>query len=219
MQAATNKVPITDILFDLGRVLVPIDWNMAYTRLAPYLPDRLRLLMETDREAFQNLFLDSATELEMGRLGFDRFHQIVTHVLETRISLEEFHHIWCDIFRLDTRMVRLGRSLSRTYGTWLVSNTSEAHYQWIVTKFPEILFYRDAALSYKLGVMKPAAEYYQKALSLFRLNPASCVFIDDLSENVEGAVQAGMIGIVYKGTDQLLEELHNTGIAVSDLTE
>ena len=217
MQAKTNKVPITDILFDLGRVLVPIDWNLAYTRLASHLPDRLRLLMETDREAFQNLFLDSAIELEMGRLEFGRFHKIVTHALETRISLEEFHHIWCDIFRLDTRMVRLGQSLSRTYGTWLVSNTSEAHYQWIVTKFPEIVFYRDAALSYRLGVMKPAAEYYRKAL--FGVNPASCVFIDDLSENVEGAVRAGMIGIVYEGTDQLLEKLHKIGVAVSDLTE
>jgi putative hydrolase of the HAD superfamily len=175
--------------------------------------------METDREAFQNLFLDSAVELEMGRLEFDRFHEIMTHLLETRISLDEFHHIWCDIFRLDARMVRLGCSLSRTYGTWLVSNTSEAHYQWIVTKFPEILFYRDAALSYRLGVMKPAAEYYRKALSLFGLNPASCVFIDDLSENVEGAVRAGMIGIVYEGTDRLLEELHNIGVAMSDLTE
>lgn len=210
---------ITDILFDLGKVLVPLDWGIAFQRLAPFLPPhRLRLLGE-DPKAFHDLFHDPVLALEKGELDFDGFHTVMCETLEVSMPMERFHFIWCDIFRVNPKVVALGRTLSERYGTWLVSNTSEAHYQWIVGKFPEIVFYRGAALSYELGVMKPDAAYYEKAISLFRVSAQNCVFIDDLAENVEGAVRAGMTGIVYQDTDQLTNELQRLGIDVGGSKE
>lgn len=214
-----NSPEITDILFDLGRVLAPLDWGIAFQRLSAFLPPhRLRLLRE-NRKAFHDLFHDPVLALEKGELDFDGFHSIMCETLDVSLPMERFHLIWCDIFRVNSRMVALGRALSERYGTWLVSNTSEAHYRWIVTRFPEILFYRGAALSYELGVMKPAAAYYEKAVCLFRVSARNCVFIDDLAENVEGAVRAGMTGIVFTDTDQLTGKLRDLGIAVDGSKE
>jgi HAD superfamily hydrolase (TIGR01509 family) len=62
--------------------------------------------------------------------------------------------------------------------------------------------------------MKPAEEYYEKIIEKFGLDPTRCVFIDDLPENVEAAVQAGMWGIIFTGREQLVERLRELGIAL-----
>jgi FMN phosphatase YigB (HAD superfamily) len=210
---------ITDILFDLGKVLVPFDWNVALQRLLAFLPSHRSRLLREDRNAFQRLFHDPAIALEKGEIDFSQFHHVMSEILDVDIPLKQFHLVWCDIFRVNQKMVRLGRALSTQYGTWLVSNTSEAHYRWIIGKFPEILFYRGAALSYEMGVMKPDAQYYEKVILLFRLSASRCVFIDDMPDNVEGAVRAGMVGIVYRNTDQLIKELEHAGVVVNDRKE
>ncbi len=47
----------------------------------------------------------------------------------------------------------------------------------------------------------------------------SAVFIDDLEENVEGAVRAGISGIVFRGRNQLVQQLQNLGVNVPEIEE
>jgi FMN phosphatase YigB (HAD superfamily) len=203
---------INDVLFDLGNVLVRFDWDIALRRLAPYLSPELAGLLRTDKEAFKKLFEEPGMALESGRIDFDEFHTIMSDCLEIKIEKAEFYRIWCDIFRLDVDMAILGEELSKRYGTWLVSNTSEAHYQWIINKFPQILFFRGAALSYELGVMKPSEEYYSRLIQKFGIDPFRAVFIDDIQENVDGAINAGIAGIVFHDKQQLMIELEKLGV-------
>jgi putative hydrolase of the HAD superfamily len=85
-----------------------------------------------------------------------------------------------------------------------------------VETFPEIVFYEGAALSYDLGVMKPTAEFFAEALRRFDIDPSHAVFIDDLEENVEGAIRVGINGIVYKGRAQLVRDLRKIDVMVPD---
>jgi len=203
---------ITDILFDLGNVLVPIDWNRAYARLSPHLPEDLAHVLRTDRPAFENKVKRPCLELETGKIRFSDFCRTVSGTLGMEITEQEFRYIWCDIFDLDRDMVALGRLMAEQYGTWLLSNTSAAHYRWILERFPGVAFYRGAALSYELGVMKPSPAYFTKALDLFGISPAQSVFIDDIEENVEGAVRVGINGIVFKGRRHLVRELEKLDV-------
>jgi len=205
---------ITDIIFDLGNVLVPFDREIAYRRLRRHLsPDMARWLDE-DRAGFEARLKGPAIELETGKIRFAKFRRIVCEVLGINLSPEEFERIWCDMFWMDEGMVLLGEMLSDRYGTWLASNTSKAHYEWIVGRFPRVAFYRDAALSYELGVMKPAKAYYEKSLGRFGVEPKAAVFIDDLAENVAGARAAGINGIIFKGREPLLAELQRLGVEI-----
>ncbi len=97
---------------------------------------------------------------------------------------------------------------------WLASNTSRVHYEYILKMFPQVAFYKGAALSFELGVMKPALAYYRKALAKFGIPPKQAVFIDDLEENVEGAIKAGLMGIVFQDRQQLVKDLRSLGITV-----
>jgi glucose-1-phosphatase len=211
--------PIRHIIFDLGNVLVALDWETAFGRLMPHLPPDMAALLRTDRTAFLGLLHEPGVALETGHIDFREFYRQASALLVISMSFEEFRFVWCDLFRLNTEMVALGEGLSTRYQTWLASNTSRAHFEWIIGRFPRVAFYEGAALSFELGVMKPAREYYEKALTLFGIQDEPAIFIDDLEENVAAARDCGMIGIVFRGKDRLVEELANLGVTVAVPTE
>lgn len=51
------------------------------------------------------------------------------------------------------------------------------------------------------GVRKPHPEIYRRAARALRLPPEECLFIDDLTVNVEGARAVGMAGFRFDVTD------------------
>jgi putative hydrolase of the HAD superfamily len=205
---------IRDIVFDLGKVLCPFDWKIAYRRLLPHLPAEKACLLLQDRKAFEEFFREPSIALETGIIDFGRFQLVIQEALGISLNADEFRLIWCDIFQLDEEMVALGESLSRRYRTWLASNTNQAHYEWILARFPRVAFFRDAALSYELGVMKPHPDYYEKVIRKFEIVPAHSVFIDDLEQNIEGALRAGMNAVLFRGREQLLDDLRRLGVEV-----
>jgi putative hydrolase of the HAD superfamily len=166
-----------------------------------------------------DLVREPSVALETGRIDFHGYRKIVTDILGVELSEQEFRRIWCDIFRADRGMILLGRYLSRHYRTWLASNTSQTHYEWIVESFPEVVFFKDSALSFELGVMKPSREYYRRALNKFGIEAGSALFIDDLKENVDAAVQFGMIGILFRGRVELVQDLKELNVRVPDSKE
>ena len=205
---------VHNIVFDLGNVLIPVDRQRAYKKLAPFLPpDKERLLRE-DTPAFERLLVKPAAALESGKISFDEFQTTIKSTLGIDSNDMDFRSIYCDMFSLNEQMVGLGSELSQQYNTWLASNTSDVHYMWVLERYPEVAFYRSAALSYELGVMKPAAEFYRKAISYFNIDPRRSVFIDDLEDNVAAAIESGMIGIVFKEYDLLIPKLESLGIDI-----
>lgn len=53
-------------------------------------------------------------------------------------------------------------------------------------------------ISGEVGLRKPDPEIYRLAAKLIDAEPSSCVFIDDLKDNVEGAEAVGMTGIHHR---------------------
>lgn len=212
MKSSPNN--ITDILFDLGNVLVPFNWEIAFSRLRPFLPEKVVSLMSKDKKLFKIIFHQAAVDMEMGRIDFSQFAVIFSQSLGLQLSIDSLRDIWCDIFWMDEEMVSLGELLSKKYGTWLVSNTSRVHYQWIVDRFPRVTFFREAALSYEMGIMKPSPLYYQRVIDMFGIDPETSLFIDDLGENVEAARRAGFHAIRFKNRYQLLKDFLKVGIGV-----
>jgi glucose-1-phosphatase len=205
---------IRHIVFDLGNVLVRLDRDTPYRRLTRHLPPDLAALTQGDRIGFDSLVYEPARALETGRIDFAEFHRRVCDILRMSLSLAELRFIWCDMFRMDALMVALGKRLTVAYDTVLASNTSRAHYDWIIGKFPEVAFFRAAALSYELGVMKPDRQYYRRTIRVLNIDPGRSVFIDDLKENVAAAVQCGFRGIVFTGHEPLLKGLEALGVRI-----
>ncbi|XP_074272416.1 flavin mononucleotide hydrolase 1, chloroplatic-like [Silene latifolia] len=66
-----------------------------------------------------------------------------------------------------------------------------------------------------IGKQKPDPEFYSEVLSVLDVEPGSCIFIDDRMKNIEGAVNAGMIGLQFKDADVLRSELLSLGVNIS----
>ena len=64
-----------------------------------------------------------------------------------------------------------------------------------------------AVVSYQIHETKPDAAIYENLLEKYQLNPTECLFFDDRTENVEGAVNVGIAAKRVIGQEQLLEML------------
>jgi putative hydrolase of the HAD superfamily len=98
------------------------------------------------------------------------------------------------------------RSLRGRFKVGLISNAFSGLRPWIVEKkFADVF---DAMIiSAEVGIMKPDARIYRIALEKLGVDASESVFLDDFSENVEGAQAVGMQAIHFTQPDQALEEL------------
>ena len=65
----------------------------------------------------------------------------------------------------------------------------------------------DVVLSGDVGVRKPSRRIYTLAAERLGVDPADCVFVDDLAHNVSGAERVGMSGIHHTDTGATVRQL------------
>ena len=61
--------------------------------------------------------------------------------------------------------------------------------------------------SYEIGASKPDAEFYKRVIDDTKVNPAESLFLDDKTENIDGARQAGFQVCQVCPEDNLREKL------------
>ena len=64
-----------------------------------------------------------------------------------------------------------------------------------------------------LGLRKPGAEIYMKALNITQRDPAECILIDDRDLNLECARELGMNTILFQNVSQFREDLNRFGVS------
>ncbi len=62
--------------------------------------------------------------------------------------------------------------------------------------------------------MKPFARFYEACAEAAGVAAGSCVFIDDMAENVAGAKAAGMQSLQYVDTQGLVAGLRELGVEI-----
>ena len=64
---------ITDIIFDLGKVIVGFDWNITLKKLSQIAPEEVAEFIRRDTPGFMALLADPADCLERGKISFEEF--------------------------------------------------------------------------------------------------------------------------------------------------
>ncbi|KXB50702.1 HAD-IA family hydrolase [Corynebacterium sp. MC-04] len=62
-------------------------------------------------------------------------------------------------------------------------------------------------LSGEVGADKPSEEVFQAAADAIELPLNDCVLVDDSIENVKGAVESGMVGVLYQQFDRTVVQV------------
>ena len=202
---------IRNILFDMGSVLV--DFNpQRFTVEAKLSPADAQLIREELFHSIEWAQLDrgTLTDPELLERMKPRFPERLWPTLERMICR------WDEPPVMVPGMYELVEELSRAgYGLYLLSNAALRHDEYW-PRYPVSRFFGDRLLiSSHEKITKPDPRFYRLALERFGLDPAECVFIDDVPVNAEGAVYCGIGAIVFRDAQRLRRELQARGVRLS----
>ncbi|HEY3250940.1 MAG TPA: HAD family phosphatase [Ignavibacteria bacterium] len=184
---------IKNIIFDLGNVLVDVQ----YERFRKVICSK-----NVTEKQYDDFFLNGNYRImgyESGKINTGEFVSTCINGLNLRMSEQDFSNAFNDMFEEITPMKELVLKLSRdkSHNLFLLSNTSPLHFEHAIKRFDFINSLHSFGLSYELKSLKPEKEIYERAINQFGVNPAECLFIDDLAENCASAEKFGIKTIVY----------------------
>jgi putative hydrolase of the HAD superfamily len=144
---------------------------------------------------------------EIGHTTFTSDH--ISRLIEADIAL------WT---RLNAPMLDWAQRLQRaSIRTGILSNIGDAMTEGLLKKFEWICGFHHCVWSYQLRLAKPEEAIYKAAANALDTPPENILFIDDKSENIEAARNAGMHAIQYRDHDSFEREMKEQGH--SDLLE
>ena len=195
-------IMIKNIVFDIGNVLAAFRWK--------------EYIAELGYEGETAERLARATTLNKMWLEVDRGVMSVNDIIEGCIASDpgiepQIRHFFADRRRLvEEYSYSKGwiESLkARGYKIYILSNYSQDHFQYVSRHFSFFGLEDGMMVSYTVKLLKPDRRIYEALFDKYGLNPEECVFLDDSARNVEGAIAAGMKGIVFENYEQGSREL------------
>jgi len=102
----------------------------------------------------------------------------------------------------------------RTTGIRLcgLTNFSTDTFPLAQAKFPILTTFEDIVVSGAEKMVKPEPAIFELAAMRFGVDPAAVLFVDDRSDNIEGAKSVGMNAIQFHGAAQLRTDLVGLGL-------
>ena len=174
--------PVKACLFDMGNVLVFIDERRKERRLAEEmgLPVAIvhRLLVDDGLQA----------RYEGGEISRGEFVNALQVAGVTRAAAPRLIAAFCDMFRPNDAMPpMLHALLAHGARLILVSNTNDAHVEYLTPRLPALAFFEQRVMSHQIKALKPALTFYLEAAARAGCPPEEALFIDDVAANIEGA--------------------------------
>lgn len=186
---------IKNIVFDLGGVIMTLDPAEALRRF--------KALGLSDAERYLDAYTQSGIfgNLEEGKITAEDFRSKLSSLTGHELTFDECKHAWLG-YRKDVpqRNLDLLKELrAKGYRLILLSNTNPFMMDWALScefdgKGSSLNDYFDALyLSYRLGIMKPALDFFRQVLDNENILPEETLFVDDGPRNVEAAGKLGFI--------------------------
>jgi putative hydrolase of the HAD superfamily len=199
---------IKAVVFDLGMVLIPFNYEFALNRLNLIKPGSGEKVMEFVRENYHFF-----RQFEAGKLTEDQFIPMLMKAGDVEdMKREEFCYIYSEIFSINYDVSALLSRLKENYRIFLLSNTNSVHHKYGYANFKFLQHFEKLFLSYEVGHTKPSPEIYEAVEAYSKLKPEELIFIDDILEYAQGARNCGWAAIQFFNYNQLHEELLKIGI-------
>lgn len=196
------------LLFDLGGVVVDIDFERAFAHWAPHSardPAAMRQWLQFDEPYERH---------ETGHLDSDAYFR---H-LRTQLALG------CDeaTLRAGWNTILVGgiaetlRMIDQVRGRvpcYAISNTNPVHLAHMHDAFPGMLEHFDHVFaSHDIGHRKPHPESFGHVLRAIGVAAPQALFFDDLAVNVEAARACGLRAVLVRGPEDVRQALQDCGL-------
>lgn len=185
---------IKNIIFDLGGVLLNIDYNKtisAFTELGIGNFDKMFTQFHADE-----LFI----KMETGKISDEDFRATLKKATGGKASDDQLDVAWnAMILTFRTESLAALEELSKKYSLFLLSNTNSIHLKYFQQVFTRDTgkpllddYFNKAWYSHELGLRKPGREIYEFALRDGGIVASETIFIDDTYDNIEAAKELGI---------------------------
>tara|TARA_R110002050_G_scaffold221441_1_gene357290 strand:- start:81909 stop:82544 length:636 start_codon:yes stop_codon:yes gene_type:complete len=189
-----NPLHISAIIFDLGGVILHLDYNLTVKAFE-------KLGMENPSELFskksQTSFFD---DFETGKITAAQFRTEIKDLLPGTVSDSQIDAAW-NAMLLDFPLHRFEfiQAISTQRRIFLLSNTNEIHMKWFKNYVNQLFgeneffgLFEVTYLSNEMGLRKPDVAIFNHVVAQNKLDANSTLFIDDSPQHVAGAKEAGL---------------------------
>ncbi len=208
-------MPVKNIIFDLGGVLLDIDYQRTIDAFAKLgMPESSKQFSKEEQALIFRRY-------EMGQIDSQEFITSVAELTRLECSGEEIEAAWCALLGEMTadKYTLLEQLRLKGYRIFILSNTNALHqsafeagidkdYGW--EKFEKV--FDGVHYSHHLGMRKPNKDIFAKVLEINGLQASETFYIDDTPEHATTALSLGMTSHHFKNDEKLKEVLVGYGL-------
>ena len=196
------------LLFDLGRVVLDIDFRRATACWADHAgcePAELAARFAAD---------EALRRYESGKISDDDYFARLRKLLGVELSDAQLLEGWNAIFvgaipGIAPLLARAARHLP----LYALSNTNPPHVAYFSSAYADLLgHFREMYMSSTIGHLKPDAAAYDHVVRAIGAPAERIVFFDDLAENVESARAFGLKAVKVASSEDVESALVALGI-------
>ena len=184
---------IKNIVFDLGGVLVDLDFKNAINGLqqAGFANVKEQLQAFDQNGIFQ--------KFELGEINADEFRTAIRENSTVTLTDEEVDTLWNSmLLEVPRKKLELILELRGKYMVYLLSNTNSIHWDYVCNNafnyrgFRVNDYFEETFLSFEMHLAKPDKAIFEKVLHEANLLPEETLFIDDSEANCKAAEELGI---------------------------
>ncbi len=206
-----NQQAIKNVIFDLGGVLVDLEWQNTYDEFA-------RIIKPEYKDAVNwDTLPEVVVGMETGTWGKNKFKKNMLAQCKPGVSASQMIDAWCAMI-LEFRAIRVKmlQDLSQKYKLFLLSNTNVYHVSYFEKEFknrfhfPISDLFEKVYYSNEIGFRKPDAQAFEHVLNDAGIVAAETVMVDDRLDNCLAAEALGMKSIVVPektGLEAIVDQL------------
>jgi HAD superfamily hydrolase (TIGR01509 family) len=200
-----NKISV--IVSDLGNVLIPFDYDVALQKL-----DKIENGLGAKFWKYYHDNYNIHRKFERGDLPEDEFIDLMLKAVENKIDKKTFCEYFSQVFTENKEVTSLLPVLKEKYTLVLLSNTNSIHREYGWKNYEFLKYFDKLILSNEVNALKPEEKIY-RAVEAFTQRPSNeHIFIDDVAEYAQGAVNCGWDAVQFINAEQLKKDLKNRNI-------
>ena len=193
-----------DILLDMGNVL--LEWNK--DKILQGISDTKKDYLILDKSIFQSGLWE---RLDLGTMTREELVlKVVSMIGRTyQKKVEEVIWNWPSYIEIFTEVFPvLSEAKKKGHRIFVLSNTSKVFYDLLEEQLSPLKELLDGfVLSCDIKAIKPDLAMFKEILDKYQLNPANCIFLDDIEDNTSAAQKLGIRAYQVKKRSDVVDIL------------